>query len=113
MYRILIVEDDRGIAEAVCRQAQMWGFETHAVQGLQNVMAELSAVSPHLVLLDISLPFYGGYHWCSESGRVSSVSILFLSSAADNRNIVMAMNLGAPDLCLPHDPQAARALWSQ
>ena len=97
MYRALIVEDDGGIAEAIRRAARTWDLEVTAAADLHDVMAAFAAVQPHIVLLDISLPFFNGYHWCSEIRRVSNVPILFLSSAADNLNIVMAMNMGADD----------------
>lgn len=97
MYKLLLVEDDRGIAEAIRRQAEAWALEVRCVEDFQNVMREFSDFAPHLVLLDISLPFFNGYHWCSEIRKVSQVPILFLSSASDNMNIVMAMNLGADD----------------
>ena len=95
MYRLFIVEDDLGIANAVAAQA--WNLQTHIVQDFSNVMHEFAEFSPHIVLLDIMLPFFDGYHWCSEIRRVSKVPIIFVSSASDNMNIVMAMNLGADD----------------
>ena len=95
MYRLFIVEDDPGIANAVAAQA--WNLQTHIVQDFSNVMHEFAEFSPHIVLLDIMLPFFDGYHWCSEIRRVSKVPIIFVSSASDNMNIVMAMNLGADD----------------
>ncbi len=97
MYRILIVEDDPGIAQAVAEQAEMWDLEARCVKNFRNVLAEFSEYDPHLVLLDISLPFFNGYHWCGEIRKVSKVPILFISSASDNMNIVMAMNMGADD----------------
>lgn len=97
MYKLLIVEDDAGIAEAVSQHAQQWGLEAHAVKDFRNVMAQFSAVQPQLVLLDITLPFFDGYHWCAEIRKVSNVPIVFLSSAADNMNIMMALSLGADD----------------
>lgn len=97
MYKLLIVEDDAGIAEAVSQHAQQWGLESHAVKDFRNVMAQFSAVQPQLVLLDITLPFFDGYHWCAEIRKVSNVPIVFLSSAADNMNIMMALSLGADD----------------
>lgn len=96
-YRILLVEDDSGIARAIAQQANMWGLEIKCVTNFREVMAEFSAYCPHLVLLDISLPFYNGYHWCSEIRKVSKVPIIFISSASDNMNIVMAVNMGADD----------------
>ncbi len=97
MYRIFIVEDDPGIAQAIEDQARLWDLDTRRVSDFRNVMGEFSAYNPHLVLLDIGLPFFDGYHWCGQIRQVSKVPILFLSSASDNMNIVMAMNLGADD----------------
>lgn len=97
MYRILIIEDDRGIAEAIKEQAQMWNLDAKCVQNFRNVLAEFAAYDPHLILLDIALPFFNGYYWCSEIRKVSKVPIIFISSASDNMNIVMAMNMGGDD----------------
>lgn len=97
MYRVLIVEDDAGIACGISEQLRLWNLECHCVSDFRNVMADFSCIAPHLVLLDISLPFFNGYHWCSEIRRVSKVPILFLSSAYDNMNIVMAINMGGDD----------------
>ncbi len=97
MYKILIVEDDRGIAEAIQEQAKMWDLQARCVQNFRNVMADFADYDPQLVLLDIALPFFNGYYWCSEIRKVSKVPVIFISSASDNMNIVMAMNLGADD----------------
>ena len=97
MYRILIVEDDKGIADAIKTQAEMWDLQVRCAQNFRNVMEEFSAFDPHLVLLDITLPFFNGYHWCSQIRQVSKVPIIFISSASDNMNIIMAMNMGADD----------------
>lgn len=97
MYRILIVEDDRGIAAAIKAQAEMWNLEAVCAENFRDVLGEFARVQPHLVLLDITLPFFNGYHWCSEIRRLSNVPIIFISSAADNMNIVMAMSMGADD----------------
>ena len=96
-YRLFIVEDDGGIAQAVQKQAASWGLEVAVCQRFDRVMEEFAAFSPHIVLLDISLPFFDGYHWCSELRRVSKVPVIFISSACDNMNIVMAMSMGADD----------------
>ena len=109
-YRILLVEDDRGIAQAIQTQASMWELEVYCVKDFHHVMAEFSAVDPHLVLMDISLPCFNGYHWCTQIRQVSKVPILFLSSAADNMNMVMAMNMGADDfLAKPFDQSVLMA----
>ena len=97
MYKLFIVEDDSGIADAIKTQAGMWGLDAHIAENFRDVLTEYAAYQPHIVLLDISLPFFNGYHWCSEIRKLSKVPIIFLSSASDNMNIVMAMNMGADD----------------
>ena len=109
-YRILIVEDDRGIAEAIREQAAMWQLEARPVTDFRNVMGEFASLQPHLVLLDISLPFMSGYHWCAEIRKVSSVPVVFISSAADSMNILMAVNMGADDfIAKPFDQSVLMA----
>lgn len=97
MYRILIVEDEEGIAQAVKEQAELWGLEAECVRDFRNVMTAFAEYAPHLVLMDIGLPFFNGYHWCGEIRKISSVPVMFISSASDSMNIVMAMNMGADD----------------
>ncbi len=110
MYRVLIVEDDRGIAEGICRQAQNWGLQAQCVGDFRNVLGEFSAFAPHLVLMDIGLPFFNGYYWCAEIRKASQTPIIFLSSASDNMNIVMAMNMGGDDfIAKPFDADVLMA----
>ena len=97
MYRILIVEDDSTIAEALKRHLEGWDHETVIAEDFKNIMAEFTRVEPDLVLLDIGLPFYNGFYWCSQIRQVSDVPIIFISSASDNLNIVMAMNMGGDE----------------
>ncbi|WP_346939605.1 response regulator transcription factor [uncultured Clostridium sp.] len=97
MYKILIVEDDLIIAKTVKNHIRSWGFEAECVTDFKDVLAAFVSYSPQLVLLDITLPFFNGYHWCSEIRRVSKVPIIFISSASDSMNIVMAMNMGGDD----------------
>lgn len=97
MYKILIVEDDRIIAEKIREHFRSWGYDAHCISDFKNVMTEFVKLDPQLVLMDISLPFFNGYHWCSEIRRVSKVPVLFLSSASDNMNVLMAINMGADD----------------
>ena len=97
MYRILIIEDDFTMAEAMKKQIESWGNEVRLVSDFQNVIHEFIEYDPHMVLIDIMLPFFNGYHWCSEIRRISNVPVIFISSASDNMNIIMAMNMGADD----------------
>ena len=91
------MEDDAAIAAALQKHLTTWGFDVRCAEDFRNVLAECTAFDPQLVLLDITLPFYNGYHWCQELRRVSNVPVVFLSSASDNMNIVMAMNMGGDD----------------
>lgn len=97
MHRLFIVEDDTGISSAIARQAGLWDLDTFCVQNFKNIMEDFLRFQPHIVLLDISLPFFDGYHWCNEIRKISQVPIIFISSAADNMNIIMAINMGADD----------------
>ncbi len=97
MYKILIIEDDMTMADIMKKQIEAWGNEVSYVRDFQNVLTNFTEYDPHLVLIDIMLPFYNGYHWCKEIRQISNVPIIFISSAADNMNIVMAMNMGGDD----------------
>lgn len=97
MYKILIVEDDSVIAGSMKKQLAAWGWEAECVEDFHNVLAEFAAYGPQLVLLDISLPFYNGFYWCAQIRQISKVPVVFISSASDNMNIVMAMNMGGDD----------------
>lgn len=97
MHKILIVEDDMTIAKILANHLEKWNYETKYVTDFKDVLSQFFSYDPQLILLDISLPFMNGYHWCSEIRKVSKVPIIFISSASDNLNIVMAMNMGADD----------------
>jgi len=97
MHKILIVEDDEIIAKTIQKQLDSWNFQSKCVEDFTNILGEFIEFDPQLVLLDISLPFLNGFHWCTEIRRVSKVPIIFLSSMSDNMNIIMAMNMGADD----------------
>ena len=97
MYKILIVEDDTVIANAIKKHIETWGYEAEYVTDFKDVLTKFVSFQPQLVLLDISLPFYNGFYWCSEIRKVSKIPIIFISSASDNMNIVMAMNMGGDD----------------
>lgn len=104
MFRIFLVEDDPAISGVLERQLTAWNYQVGLVQDFQDVLGDFRTFQPHLVLLDISLPYRNGYHWCEEIRKISKVPILFLSSASDNLNLIMAVNLGGDDfLAKPFD----------
>lgn len=97
MFRILIVEDDSIISEKIKGHLEKWGYEVESVRDFADVLQDFIRFDPQLVLMDIGLPFYNGYYWCGEIRKISQVPILFISSASDNMNIVMAINMGGDD----------------
>lgn len=106
MYKIFLVEDDETIAKMVKNHLEKWDYEVRIAQKFDRIMTEFADYEPQLVLMDIGLPFYNGYHWCTQIRKVSNVPVVFLSSAADNMNIVMAVTMGADDfIAKPFDMQ--------
>lgn len=97
MYKIFIIEDDPSMAQAMKKQIELWGNSVRCAKNFRNIIEEFTHFDPHLVLLDVMLPFFNGYHWCSEIRKISNVPIVFISSESDNMNIVMAMNMGGDD----------------
>ncbi len=97
MYRIFIIEDDPTIAQTLKKHLEGWDHKAECAKDFHNITAEFATFDPQLVLLDIKLPFYDGYYWCGEIRKLSKVPVIFLSSASDNMNVVMAMNMGGDD----------------
>lgn len=109
-YKILIVEDDEVIAGQLEQYLSRWGYEVGGVKNFEKVLKEFSDFAPHLVLMDIGLPFYNGYYWCAQIRQISQVPIIFVSSAGDNMNIVMAINMGGDDFVVkPFEPDVLAA----
>lgn len=105
MYRILIIEDDFSMAKAMKKHIESWGNEARLVEDFRNVLTDFAEYDPHIVLVDIMLPCFNGYHWCDEIRKISNVPVVFISSVSDNMNIVMAMNMGGDDFIpKPVDP---------
>jgi len=104
MYKVLVVEDDLVIARTLTAHLGKWGYEVVSVTDFKEVLSTFTQFQPHLVLMDISLPFYNGYHWCTQIRNISKVPLIFLSSMSDNMNIVMAINMGGDDfIAKPYD----------
>lgn len=97
MYKILIVEDDETIVGGLKNHLEKWNYQAECMTDFKDVMGKFVDFDPQLVLLDIVLPFFNGFHWCQEIRKISKVPIIFLSSANDNMNIVMAMNMGGDE----------------
>ena len=97
MYRIMIIEDDETIAAVMDKQLTSWGYKVALAEDFSKIMEKFKDFSPQLVLLDLSLPFYNGFHWCREIREISKVPIVFISSASDNMSLVTALHQGADD----------------
>lgn len=95
--KILIVEDDATIASAIASELSRWGFEAAVTEDFAHIIENYLLIDPALVLLDISLPFYNGFFWCAKIREISKTPIIFISSRADDMDIVMAMNMGGDD----------------
>ena len=110
MRNVLIVEDDEVIARELAKQLEGWQMKGVTVKDFRDVMASFEEAKPDIVLMDLKLPCFNGFYWCAEIRKVSNVPIVFLSSADDNMNIVMAMNMGADDfIAKPFDMQVLLA----
>ncbi|WP_105154862.1 response regulator transcription factor [Streptococcus suis] len=97
MQKILLIEDDKTISQLVAKNLINWGYQVQEVKDFQMVLEQMEEFQPHLILLDIGLPFFNGYYWCQEIRKTSRVSIMFLSSHDQPMDIVMAINMGADD----------------
>ncbi|HEM3472330.1 TPA: response regulator transcription factor [Streptococcus suis] len=97
MQKILLIEDDKTISQLVAKNLINWGYQVQEAKDFQMVLEQMEEFQPHLILLDIGLPFFNGYYWCQEIRKTSRVPIMFLSSHDQPMDIVMAINMGADD----------------
>ncbi|MBP8703532.1 MAG: response regulator transcription factor [Streptococcus sp.] len=97
MQKIFLVEDDKTISQLVAKNLTNWGYQVQEVKDFQTILKQIDDFQPHLIILDISLPFFNGYYWCQEIRKTSRVPIMFLSSHDQPMDIVMAINMGADD----------------
>ncbi|PBH36237.1 response regulator transcription factor [Clostridioides difficile] len=97
MFKIMVVEDDVSLKNIIAKCLTKWGHDVHQIENLENIIEEFKNYNPELVLLDINLPFYDGFHWCNEIRKISKVPIIFISSRNSNMDVIMGVNLGADD----------------
>lgn len=97
MQKIMIIEDDDIISATLKQHLNKWNYEVFLIDDFENIIDIFLEYQPALILLDISLPFYNGYYWCQEIRKISQVPIIFISSANENMNMIMAMNMGGDD----------------
>jgi len=97
MHKIMIIEDDLTIAGTIKEHLSKWDYKVMYVTDFKNIIEQFAVFKPQLVLLDLMLPFFNGFYWCGEIRKISKVPVMFISSAGDNMNIVMAVNMGGDD----------------
>lgn len=97
MYKIMIIEDDISLCSKIEEGLSRWGFEPIAIKDFENIFNEFAQSKPHLVIMDINLPYFDGFHWCHKIREVSKVPILFLSSRDSNMDVIMAVKMGGDD----------------
>ncbi|HBG8337786.1 TPA: response regulator transcription factor [Clostridioides difficile] len=97
MFKIMVVEDDVSLKNIIAKCLTKWGHDVHQIENLENIIEEFKNYNPELVLLDINLPFYDGFHWCNEIRKISKVPIIFISSRNSTMDVIMGVNLGADD----------------
>lgn len=97
MFKIMLIEDDESLFSEIKERLSQWSYDVYGVQDFGKVMQEYSAIQPQLVIIDIQLPQYDGFHWCRMIRAHSNVPIIFLSSRDHPTDMVMSMHLGADD----------------
>ncbi|KPI54389.1 transcriptional regulator [Clostridioides difficile] len=97
MFKIMVIEDDVSLKNIIAECISKWGHDVHQIENLENIIEEFRNYKPQLVLLDINLPFYDGFHWCNEIRKISKVPIIFISSRNSNMDVIMGVNIGADD----------------
>lgn len=95
--KILLVEDDETLFESLSQTLQQWDFDVEGIADFDDVMTTVEAVQPEIIIMDIKLPKFDGFHWTRKIRQNSNVPIVFLSSKDSPMDQVMSMELGADD----------------
>lgn len=97
LFKILLIEDDATLFKEIKDRLMDWEYDVFGVEDFQSIMESFADIQPDLVIIDIQLPKYDGFHWCRMIREHSNVPIVFLSSRDHPTDMVMSMNLGADD----------------
>ncbi len=95
--RIMIIEDDRVLGNEIKLYCEKWGLEVVCATKFHDLCKEVEVLQPHLILLDINLPYFDGFYWCEKIRKNSTVPILFISSRDGNQDKIMAITTGGDD----------------
>ena len=110
MEKIMIVEDDRKIAEYLCSYIEKYGYEVTIAKDFDKIMSTFRDVAPNLLLLDINLPSYDGYYWCRQIRKESICPVIFISARTGEMDQIMALENGGDDfITKPFHPDIVMA----
>lgn len=96
-YRIFLVEDDVMLSEEIGKMLLKWGYDVRTARVFDNILDEFVSVQPHVVLMDVNIPSFDGFHWCKKIREISVVPIIYISSRDSNLDVIMGMNNGGDD----------------
>jgi len=97
MYKVMVIEDDNTLCKEISKGISRWGYDSIVIKDFNNILKEFTSSNPHLVIMDINLPYFDGFYWCNKIRELSKVPIIFLSSRDTNMDVVMAINMGGDD----------------
>lgn len=97
LFKILLIEDDETLFHEMKERLTQWNYDVYGIHDFNKVIQEFTTIKPDLVVIDIQLPKFDGFHWCRMIRSHSNVPILFLSSRDHPTDMVMSMQLGADD----------------
>ena len=103
---IFIIEDDNALSREVSLTLSKWGYSVCEIKDFENITNEVLECNPKLILMDINLPCYDGFYWCSQIRNFLKVPIIFISSRDNDMDIIMSINMGGDDyITKPFSPQ--------
>ena len=104
--KIFIIEDEEKIRLELSTFLNRYGYETSYSDDFENIVEIALKEKPHIILLDINLPYYDGYYICREIRKASNVPIIVVTSRNSEIDELMSMNLGADDfITKPYNTQ--------
>ena len=95
--RIYIIEDDISISTLLKNYIDRYGFEGVIATNFNDIMEEFDKCMPSLILLDINLPKFDGFYWCTKIRQKSNIPIIFISARESGMDQIRALESGGDD----------------